>query len=211
MKKLIVCLISILLFILFIVKVLDNYYSPKTEEYIYLNSKDLIQKSITKTISQGILKYIDSDMLINTSYNKNTNVSDVVINSKMVNEILLQTNQLLDMTFKKETEYLLEIPIGTLISKNLFSGIGKKIKIPIVQSNTYISDIKTNTEEFGINSTKVEIYLNIKFDCLALIPFNHKTLNIDYNFLIGSFIIMGQVPNYYYASSDDKSFPYIPN
>lgn len=211
MKKIIVCLISILLFILFIVKVLDNYYSPKTEEYIYLNSKDLIQKSITKTISQGILKYIDSDMLINTSYNKNTNVSDVVINSKMVNEILLQTNEMLDMTFKKETEYLLEIPIGTLISKNLFSGIGKKIKIPIVQSNTYISDIKTNTEEFGINSTKVEIYLNIKFDCLALIPFNHKTMNIDYNFLIGSFIIMGQVPNYYYASSDDKSFPYIPN
>ena len=149
--------------------------------------------------------------MVNINYNQSTNVSDVIINTNLINQLLLNTNTTLENNFKTNNEYILEVPLGTLISENLFAGKGRIIKIPIIQTGTFITDITTDTKEFGINSSKVDIYLNVNFDCLAVIPFNQNILNIDYQFLLGSFVIMGDVPNYYYASSNKESFPYIPN
>lgn len=211
MKKILICLIICFLIILIIIKILDNYYSEKTKEYIYVQTKEVIQKNLTQTINKGIINYLDSDELLDINYNADTNVSDVIINTKIINNILTNTASLLEKSFQEDSEYILEIPIGTLISENLLAGKGKIIKIPIVQKGSFITDILTDTKEFGINSYQVDLYLNINFNYLAIIPFNQNTLNIDYKFLLGSFVIMGEVPNYYYASSTDKSFPYIPN
>lgn len=211
MKKIIIFLTILFLVIISFIKLLDNYYSDKTKDYIYIHTTKIIQNNLTKSLNNGIINNLDSNELVNINYNQSTNVSDVIINTNLINQLLLNTNTTLENNFKNNNEYILEVPLGTLISENLFAGKGRIIKIPIIQTGTFITDITTDTKEFGINSSKVDIYLNINFDCLAVIPFNQSILNIDYQFLLGSFVIMGDVPNYYYASSNKESFPYIPN
>lgn len=207
-------LILLLIIPIVLIQIIDNYFGPKTNEYIYNQTKVLVSNTFSSLINESIMPYIDQEHLVEITYKEEDNVSNVILNTVLFNKILSKVYTLMENTFQTNMNNFfhdLEIPLGSLISKTIFAGRGHIIDIPITPIGAYNVDLKTSTKTIGINSQALEVYLEIEIDVETIIPFNPMTHKITSSFLLCSFIIQGEVPNYYYASSNNESFPYIPN
>jgi sporulation protein YunB len=165
-------------------------------------------------VHKNVLNNVDTNQLVSITYNDISNVSSVIINTKLVNQILLDANVVLSQIFYEHLdEYFvdLEIPIGTMFSKSLFAGMGPSIKIPITPVGSYKVDILTNTVPYGINNSLIELYLSIDVDIEALIPLQKTKFPSSTKIIILSQLIQGEIPKYYYSSNSGESFPYIPD
>jgi sporulation protein YunB len=208
----IVCLI---IFIpLIIVSFADNYYSDRTTMYIGKQIELASTKTLQEVINRNVLNEVNSNELVNINYSDTSNISSVIINTKLVNNILNDAYNVMDEVFNNHLEEYfvdLEIPLGTLVSKSIFSGMGPNIKIPITPVGSYKLDILTNTISYGINNSLIELYLKINMDIEALIPLQKEKFPTETKIIILSQVIQGEVPKYYYSSNGDASFPYIPD
>lgn len=208
----IVCLI---IFIpLIIVSFADNYYSDRTTMYIGKQIELASTKTLQEVINRNVLNEVNSNELVNINYSDTSNISSVIINTKLVNNILNDAYNVMDEVFNNHLEEYfvdLEIPLGTLISKSIFSGMGPNIRIPITPVGSYKLDILTNTISYGINNSLIELYLKINMDIEALIPLQKEKFPTETKIIILSQVIQGEVPKYYYSSNGDASFPYIPD
>lgn len=214
-KLKIISVICLILFIpLVIVSFADNYYSDRTTMYIGKQIELASTRTFQEVINKNVLNDVNADELVIINYSETSNVSSVIINTKLVNQVLKEAHLVIEDVFDEHLEEYfldLEIPLGTLISKSIFSGIGPIIRIPITPVGSYKIDILTNTTTYGINNSLVELYLSIEVDIEALIPLQKKEFPCATQIIILSTIIQGEVPKYYYSSGSDESFPYIPD
>lgn len=212
MKKVIIIVISILLVFLMFIKVVDNYYSETTRKYIYNETKNLVSNNINSLISKSISPYLEEE-LVYINYQDKV-VSNVIINTPLYNKILKNIHNELNKIFDNNmNNYFndLNIPIGSLISKNLFAGRGMNIKIPVIPIGSYSADLKTKSKSIGINTSVIEVVVEVIFNIETIVPLNKQTNTIQNEFLLSSIVIQGEVPNYYYASDSNESFPYVPS
>ncbi len=197
-----------------IISFADTYYSEKTTMYIGKQIELTSTKTFQKIISSSVLNDVNSESLVSINYTQTNIVSSVVINTKIVNQILSEASLVMNEVFDEHLEEYfkaLEIPLGTLISKSIFSNLGPIIKIPITPVGSYKLDVLTNTVSYGINNSLIEIYLSIDVDIEALIPLQKKSFPSSTKIIILSQVIQGEVPKYYYSSGNSESFPYIPD
>ncbi|MBQ2892134.1 MAG: sporulation protein YunB [Bacilli bacterium] len=212
MKKVIIIVISILLVFLMFIKVVDTYYSETTRKYIYNETKNLVSNNINSLISKSISPYLEEE-LVYINYQDKV-VSNVIINTPLYNKILKNIHNELNKIFDNNiNNYFndLNIPIGSLISKNLFAGRGMNIKIPVIPIGSYSADLKTKSKSIGINTSVIEVVVEVIFNIETIVPLNKQTNTIQNEFLLSSIVIQGEVPNYYYASDSNESFPYVPS
>lgn len=212
--KIFTLLFIIILIPTIVIVIADNYYSDRTTMYIGKQIEMSSSKMFQNVVNQNILKDIDTNKLVSITYNETSNISSVIINTKLVNQILIDANNVLSEVFYDHLdEYFtdLEIPLGTLFSKSIFSGKGPVIKIPITPVGSYKVDILTNTVSYGINNSLIELYLSINVDIEALIPLQKTLFPSETKIIILSQLIQGEIPKYYYSSNSDESFPYIPD
>lgn len=212
MKKVIIIVISILLVFLMFIKVMDTYYSETTRKYIYNETKNLVSNNINSLISKSISPYLEEE-LVYINYQDKV-VSNVIINTPLYNKILKNIHNELNKIFDNNmNNYFndLNIPIGSLISKNLFAGRGMNIKIPVIPIGSYSADLKTKSKSIGINTSVIEVVVEVIFNIETIVPLNKQTNTIQNEFLLSSIVIQGEVPNYYYASDSNESFPYVPS
>ncbi|MBR2892014.1 MAG: sporulation protein YunB [Bacilli bacterium] len=211
-KKFIVFLLLLILLSLGIVKLIDNYYSETTRNYIYNESQIVVYNTLNSIVSEAISPYLNEELLyVNTVNNL---VSNVIINTNQNNKILKAVHNKLNTLFNTNLNNSfksLKIPIGSLISKNIFAGKGFIIDIPIKPIGSYSVDLKTKSKAQGINTSLLEVILNISFSIQTIIPLNINTNTVSCEFILSSVLVQGEVPNYYYASNSNESFPYIPN
>ena len=212
--RFILILLLILVIPLTLVVLADNYYSDRTTMYIGKQIEMSSTRMFQNVVHKNVLNNVDVKELVYINYNEISNVSSVIINTKLVNQILLDANIVLSQIFYEHLdEYFvdLEIPIGTMFSKSLFAGMGPSIKIPITPVGSYKVDILTNTVPYGINNSLIELYLSIDVDIEALIPLQKTKFPSSTKIIILSQLIQGEIPKYYYSSNSGESFPYIPD
>lgn len=212
MKKVIIIVISILLVFLMFIKAVDTYYSETTRKYIYNETKNLVSNNINSLISKSISPYLEEE-LVYINYQDKV-VSNVIINTPLYNKILKNIHNELNKIFDNNMDNYfndLNIPIGSLISKNLFAGRGMNIKIPVIPIGSYSADLKTKSKSIGINTSVIEVVVEVIFNIETIVPLNKQTNTIQNEFLLSSIVIQGEVPNYYYASDSNESFPYVPS
>lgn len=210
-KRFIFSIIILMLISLSIVKIIDNYYSKATNDYIYNETKIIVYNTLNTVISECIEPYLKEDLILVSK--NNDKVSNVVINSNLNNQILKSVHNKLNDNFQNNLQSSfksLKIPIGTLISKTIFAGKGFNVEIPIKPIGSYSVDLKTKSKTQGINTSILEVVLIITFTVETLIPLNASTNVVSNEFLLSSILIQGEVPNYYYASTNNESFPYVP-
>lgn len=210
-KRFFIFLVFLLLFSLIIVKIIDNYYSDTTKDYIYNEAKLLVYNTLNTVINESISPFLKDDLILVNKYEDK--VTNVIINSKLNNQILASVHNKLNEIFSKNlNNYFnsLQIPIGSLISKNILAGRGFDVNIPIKPIGSYTVDLKTKSKTQGINTSILEVVLIINFTIQTIIPMNISTSAVSNEFLLSSILIQGEVPNYYYASTNTDSFPYVP-
>ena len=185
--KLVLILSITILIPIAILTMIDNYYSTKSNIYI--------EGEVTKTISSILTEALKKP--INEQLSKNKILDCKYDNNQVINQTI---NQLIDENVINEAISKIDIPLGSLVSKAIFSNLGPNISIKAIPISSYKSNIYTKTKSLGINNSNFEVYVNIKIDVQTLIPLKEQAINYESNVLLGSILIQGEIPYYYYYS-----------
>ena len=195
----------LLLFFIFLIPILlltmiDNYFSKKSDLYIEKEVTTIISDILAESIEKNNVLN-DTDNILNYKYNTDGKISSIYIDSTKTSKIISSMNLTLSKLLRdgtiEESVKDINMPLGMLVSRALFTTLGPDIKIEVLPVSSYQTDIYTNLVDYGNNSL-FELYLKVNIKVETIIPL--KTSQIDYNtnLLLSSIVIQGEVPYYYY-------------
>lgn len=196
----------LLLFFIFSIPILlltmiDNYFSKKSDLYIEKEVTTIISDILAESIEKNNVLN-DTDNILNYKYNTDGKISSIYIDSTKTSKIISSMNLTLSKLLRdgtiEESVKDINMPLGMLVSRALFTTLGPDIKIEVLPVSSYQTDIYTNLVDYGINNSLFELYLKVNIKVETIIPL--KTSQIDYNtnLLLSSIVIQGEVPYYYY-------------
>lgn len=196
----------LLLFFIFLIPILlltmiDNYFSKKSDLYIEKEVTTIISDILAESIEKNNVLN-DTDNILNYKYNTDGKISSIYIDSTKTSKIISSMNLTLSKLLRdgtiEESVKDINMPLGMLVSRALFTTLGPDIKIEVLPVSSYQTDIYTNLIDYGINNSLFELYLKVNIKVETIIPL--KTSQIDYNtnLLLSSIVIQGEVPYYYY-------------
>lgn len=195
----------IILIIIIITITLINTIGKKVSNNIIDTTTITINNIITEGINESItnehLTQYNINNLITIKYNENE-ITSIDYNLETSYSLLANIKQNLIKTLEQKFEYNnKQITITTPFynyTNNLFLiNIGPTIKSKINIYKTIDTNITTTLNNYGINMSKLDIYLNFNITSTILAPLQTKQISNNYKVLISSKVINGKVPNYY--------------
>lgn len=162
----------------------------------------------TKAINDAIAielenQQISYEDMVYITRNKEDNITSIQTDMIAINGLKSKlTNAILEYLYDIEHQ-IIEIPIGTLVGGQIFSGRGPEIKFKVSPSGFVQTEIHNNFASAGINQTLHQIMLSINIRVTAIIPGYTVSTDVSTNFCIAETVIVGLVPDTYFNS--DKS------
>lgn len=198
--KILIILLIIILIPLYILNLIDNFYSEQTTKYISTEVTNTLSNHISKIITEQ-LKYQNLD-LVEYIYDNNNNISNISLNSYNINKLLAISNdKLYELIYSNEIQNKLldiEFPLGQMLGLTLFAKLGPKIYIDTLLINDYKIDLLTDLVEYGINNTMFSAFLLININVTLLIPLRETKVNFQTKLYLINEILQGQIPNIYF-------------
>lgn len=198
--KILIILLIIILIPLYILNLIDNFYSEQTTKYISTEVTNILSNHISKIITEQ-LKYQNLD-LVEYIYDNNNNVSNISLNSYNINKLLAISNdKLSELIYSNEIQNKLldvEFPLGQMLGLTLLAKLGPKIYIDTLLINDYKIDLLTDLVEYGINNTMFSAFLLININVTLLIPLRETKVNFQTKLYLINEILQGQIPNIYF-------------
>ena len=193
-----IIIIVILLITYIFLKIFTCRSEPILLDYAKRKSTNMISSLINKSINEVLLKY-NYENIIEIEKDKNGKVENLNINNKDVNELLYLTtdNILNNIELLEKNKLLLYIPIGVIHNIPILVNIGPKIPFKIEILSSTNNDTFTKVKEYGINSSIVEVYLNVNIQLQVILPFTSEIIDVNKQLLLDSKIIQGDIPEYY--------------
>ena len=86
------------------------------------------------------------------------------------------------------------IPLGYFFSRNYFLANGIRVPINLEIIGSTKLDIKSDVKSYGINSSLVEINLEVGIKMQIMVPFQREQIDLVYNIPLAMEIINSDVP-----------------
>ena len=208
-------IILVILFIVIVSFIEIKYFSHKSETILldYSSNKitNIINEIINESINNKIYRYKYND-IIKIDGQNNENITSIDFDNEIVNSMLymvsdeilgkiklLENNNYdnLNLKYISSNDKVYYVPYGVIYGSSILSNLGPKIPFKISLVGSTNNETKINIDEYGINSSKVEVVLNINFKMMVLLPFKSKEIVINKTIILDSKIIQGKVPDYY--------------
>lgn len=208
-------IILVVLFIIIVSFIEIKYFSYKSETILldYSSNKitNIINEIINESINNKIYRYKYND-IIKIDGQDNENITSIDFDNEIVNSMLymvsdeilgkiklLESNNYnnLNLKYISSNDKVYYVPYGVIYGSSILSNLGPKIPFKISLVGSTNNETKINIDEYGINSSKVEVVLNINFKMMVLLPFKSKEIVINKTIILDSKIIQGKVPDYY--------------
>lgn len=206
MKK-IKLFIIFLLFILIpltLFKMVDNYFSERTHEYLE-HAVTFATSDIFSLASLEVAAISVEENFLKYKYDSSGNINGVYLDTIIVNKILaLVSNLISDSLNNGQIEDrlgLVEIPLGQLCSRSIFANFGPNIKIETSPMTSYSADLFTETKEYGINNTLLEVYIKTVINIEAFIPLQSQNIKLENKIYLVSEVLQGSIPIYYFSGN----------
>lgn len=180
--KFIMCLIIIGISVFFV----SGYFSDRVKLYVKQTATNNASIKIAQAINENVL----SQMEIENIFEKEKGY----INTSSVNKILKEVNENISNNLNDYAYNRIKIPLGLIFSEVLFSDskIGLTIKTKPISS--FVTDVVSKVEEYGINNSMVTVEIVVKIEVMALIPLNEETFIVESHIPIAMLILEGNVP-----------------
>lgn len=202
MKK-IKFIILFLLFILLplsIIKIIDNYFSERTNEYLE-QAVTYAASDIFSNASLEVAAITENSEFLKYKFDNEGNIVGVYVNTIIANKLLaLVSNLISDSLANGQLDEKLgnvDIPLGQLCSRSLFANLGPSIKIETSPMYSYTTDIYTEAKEYGINNTLIEVYILATINVEAFIPLQSNNISLNTKIYLITEVLQGDVPIYY--------------
>jgi len=178
--------------------VLDVKLKPIVKEMAVARSRTIatrvISEAIHKTVSDENATY---DNLVNFEKTSDGMIAAVKTDIIKVNKLksALSVNILDRLNNIREDE--LSIPVGSIISGDIFSGRGFRIKIKLMPIGSVSTDIVNSFSSAGINQTLHRINLEVRAVVSLIMPTMSTNVDIVSSVCIAETVIVGKVPSAY--------------
>jgi sporulation protein YunB len=202
--KLLIIFMLFILIPLLSIKAVDNYFSERTNEFLE-QAVAFAASDIFSTASLEVAALSSEENFLKYKYDSSNNITGVYVDTIVVNKILALVSNLISDSLNngqiEERLGMVEIPLGQLCSKALFANMGPNIKIETSPMSSYKTDLFTETSEFGINNTLLEVYIKATISIEAFIPLKSQNITLETKIYLISEVLQGSIPIYYFSGN----------
>ncbi|KKI93363.1 hypothetical protein WQ54_03755 [Bacillus sp. SA1-12] len=103
---------------------------------------------------------------------------------------------------KRDDGIIYEIPLGKITGNSILSTLGPGIPVEYYLIGDVFTDIKSTTEEYGINNAKHEVEIFVEVSVQVVIPFATEVIKVENSIPIIIQTEQGEVPQYYNGSGE---------
>ena len=196
-KVILICFLIVSVTII-LIKCFSKISDKILNDYIELNIRNNISNIVNGSI-KNVLYSNSYDNLIISSNNSNK-VSYLDFDNNKINKLNYEiTNDILNSisVIENSNQGIYYIPIGVLYNTTILNYLGPKIPFKIELIGSINNETSINVKEYGINSSLVELLLNIEINMQVIMPFRSKRITVNKSIILDSKIIQAEVPNYY--------------
>lgn len=189
--------IILLIIILTLYSFIEYRFTPALIASSETVAQDAAVNSINRAINEKILRGIEYKDLINVRTDKNGKISMLQANTIEMNLLSTKITQEVQRNLNNIGSMYVKIPIGTLISSDIFANIGPRVKIGLLPIGAVYVDFQSSFEPAGINQTRHIISLFIRANIQIIAPLVTKKIQISTHMPVADSIIVGDVPGSY--------------
>ena len=151
------------------------------------------------------LASIQDAQLVTINQNEKTNITSVTLDMLRINQIKTGiTERILRELSSEETE-VVEVPLGTLLGSEIFSGRGPLIPITLSPMGLANIQMESGMRQAGINQVLHEVVLHVEVEVSAILPGYSADAKAKSDYLISQTVIVGNVPERYSPTSGNES------
>lgn len=165
---------------------------------------DAVSETVGKSgITYEDLTYIEKDA--------SGRISLIAVNTTLVNELGTKTALAAQDKIMSAGEQGISLPIGTILGGQMLTGRGPSVVIKFEPIGSVTTEFKTQFEDAGINQTRHKIFLILTSSVRIMIGNVPQTIEISTQVLISDTIIVGDVPQSYFESTNGGLFNLLPD
>lgn len=186
-----------------ITRVTERFITERLNNSIFNNTK-LEDILILEKNSQEEIIYVDFNL--EKAYQVLDEVSNVLTNSLDNLDSGNVSVAYLDKELSHELgSMVLSIPIGNSFNNLYFYNFGPRIPVRINFIGSVLTNLKTKVTDYGLNNALVELFVYIEFKTQIMSPFDMEEITLNYDAVIASMMIEGEVPNLYGGTIEKSS------
>lgn len=196
--------VVVLLIIFVCLYIIDIKIEPIVLALSEAQARVLAIKSIDSAIYKNVVQNINYNDLVYVRTDKNGKIAMVQSNIVEMNKIAAKTSLEVQKQLDQIKSQRVYVPLGSLFSSQLFANLGPRLPVSILPVGTVEVDFRTQFDKAGINQTRHRIFLIVDGKVRIVAPLSSKILSVVTEIPIAENIIIGDVPNSYYDTTDDK-------
>lgn len=169
------------------------------------NAAARVMKNAINTID------LDSSELVEITWDNQGKVTHIEYNAQKLNEILSECIETAEtallavcdgerdpITYRTyySSKIVAQIPLGMLSDNVFLQDKGPKIKISMKTLNSVKGNLNIVTKEYGLNSTLIEIDVELNISMAVIAPFHSNATEVIITVPIVLELIPGEMPNY---------------
>jgi sporulation protein YunB len=164
--------------------------------------------AVSETVGKSGITYED---LTHIEKDASGKISLIAVNTTLVNELGAKTALAAQDKIMSAGEQGISIAIGTILGGQILTGRGPSVVIKFEPIGSVTTAFKTQFEEAGINQTRHTIFLILTSSVRIMIGSAPQTVEISTQVLISDTIIVGDVPQSYFESTNGGLFNLLPD
>lgn len=195
-------LLLLVLSYLFFERVYPNFMS-RVEVY----ANNLATVTINNTLSEVLKSGFNETKFVDVVSGTDGRVTSVKADTMAMNTFKAElADKLLEKVNTLPDGYV-TLPLGSLSKKEIFSGIGPRIRIKIVPNGMAKVDFSEEFISCGINQVKHKIVLDVSLTVTLISATMRKAQTVHTTVPVSETIISGVVPNYYGGNMNFAATP----
>lgn len=196
-NRLLMLFILIILFSLIMVYYISNKVMPSLLIYTENIVKEEGITLVSENITDKVINILDKEDLFYMDKDNEGNIESIDYNSKVVNEIIKESSEVVQDNFNKykneNNNIIAYVPVFSGSNNIFLENLGPKVPIKLVLDGNVITSLETNVKEYGYNSALIEISIRIEANVEVILPFKTKKEKIVNNIPISIKIVQGNI------------------
>ena len=201
-KRLLLLFGTVLTLLLFVELRIKPITSAAAEAQAQAMAVGIIHQSIDRVMTGSGVSFEDLETVVYTGDEKVASIhTDTAAANRLKNSAALAIQE----GISGIKSYRLDVPAGTVLGGELFSGLGPSLPVFISLTGSVSADFHSAFEQGGINQTVHRLSLDITADITILMPVNSVTTRVQTSVLLGETVIVGSVPDMPYTLYANKN------
>ena len=164
-------------------------YSQSRAKIILLETTD---KAVYKILNDNKINY---ENIVSLSNNDENQIKSLQIDTVKINSLKSQITAEIAKLLSNREEFILSVPIGTIIGNEYTVGRGPQLKIKMKLSAAVNTSFNSNFTGAGINQVLHQIVIKVDYNGYILIPWFKSTFKESTNYIAAQTVIVGVVPD----------------